>query len=359
MSRLFAASAIAILGALSFSALSRGSDDYEFYARKLPGSRPAPELTLSDQNGKPFTLTSLRGKLVLLSFGFTHCPNICPTTLANLANIYRRLSPDERKQLQVLFITIDPQRDNPTALKEYVQFFDPHFIGLTGREDQVTATQAAFGIDSQRSSSQGSKPPDTYEMEHTAGVFILEPSLLAGIGHYRESQLSNTQRVADDLRHLLALPAEKRNGWRAEQPGQAKPSRPSGREIYLQQCASCHLEDGRGVPGKYPSLIHSEWVLGAPNRLVALTLDGVKGAHDKSGCNSPGVMPAYRTVLPAAYIADVLTFIRQNWGNDASPISAEYVQKLFYGLPGRSDFWSWHELEALPTEQPSDAANFH
>lgn len=79
-----------------------------------------------------------------MSFGFTRCPNICPTTLANLANVYKLLSPDDQARLQVLFISIDPERDTPEALKEYVSFFDNHFVGLTGQPGEIAKMENAY-----------------------------------------------------------------------------------------------------------------------------------------------------------------------------------------------------------------------
>ena len=256
-----------------------------FYASKLPTTKPAPDFTLTDEDGQPFSSASLRGSLVLLSFGFTHCPNICPTTLAHAANIYKSLSPEDQKQLQVVFVSIDPQRDTPAILKDYVKFFDPHFIGLTGRTDQVNEVAKTYAIET-----------DEYNLGHTTGVFLLGRSGIC-MGYYRENQLGNTSRIVDDLRRFLALPAGQETAWEPERTRKVQTSSFSGRQLYLENCASCHQENGRGLPGKYPSLIHSPWVSGAPNRLVALTLDGVRGTQTTSEKKQGGVMPAYRTSL--------------------------------------------------------------
>ena len=135
--------------------------------------------------------------------------------------------------------------------------------------------------------------------------------------------------------------------WQPEKKGVVKSPAPTGRQRYLEECASCHLENGRGISGKYPPLIGSVWVTGPSNRLTLLVLDGVRGEYAAGGARYGGVMPAYRTVLPPAYTAAVLTYLRQAWGNAAPAILAPYVQKLFYQHPARPDFWSWKELEAL------------
>ena len=314
-----------------------------FYASKLPAAKPAPDFTLTDQDGQPFSSVSLRGKLVLLSFGFSHCSNICPTTLARVANIYQGLSPEEQKHLQVVFVSIDPQRDRPAVLKDFVQFFDPHFIGLTGRTDQVNDMAKAYAVEA-----------DEYNIGHTSGVFLLGRSGIC-MGFYRENQLGNTSRVVDDLQRFLALPPGEETAWEPERVRTIQTSPFSGSQLYLENCATCHQESGRGLPGKYPSLIQSASVLGAPNRLVALTLDGVSGNRRSSGKKRGGVMPAYRTILTPAYLAEVLTYIRQSWGNNASPISAGYVHKLKSEPPFRTDFWSWQELEKLPPDTGTNA----
>jgi protein SCO1 len=319
-------------------------DESPFYASKLGATKPAPDFTLTDQNGRPFSSASLRGSLVLLSFGFTHCPNNCPTTLANVANIYRALSPADQKQLQVMFVTVDPQRDTPAVLRNYVNFFDPHFIGLTGRTDQIKDVAKAYAIDA-----------DEYSLGHTTGVFLLSRNGIC-MGYYRENQLGNASRIVNDLHRFLALPVGKETAWEPQRVRKVGVSFFSARQLYLNHCASCHQESGRGLPGKYPSLIQSAWVLGAPNRLVALTLDGVTAAPAAGGEKQRGVMPGYRTILTPVHLAQVLTYIRQSWGNNATPISADYVHKLYSELPFRTDFWSWQELEKLPPDTGSPAA---
>jgi protein SCO1 len=326
---------------------SVAGDNYQYLAHKLPAPKAVPDLTLTDQDGKPLSLRNLRGMLVLMSFGFTHCPNVCPTTLANLANVYKLLSPDDQSRVQVLFITVDPERDTPEILKQYVPFFDNHFCGLTGQPDEIATMKNTYGVQS-RKDATGTGSPNEYNIEHTTSVFLIERSG-QWIGSYRKNQLNDSQGVADDLRHFLASSPGDNAGWQTEKRPVVGTSRRSGRELYMQQCASCHLENGRGVPGKYPSLVQSTWVIGAPNRITSLLLNGVKGGHEGSA-RYAGVMPAYRTILVPADTAALLTYIRQSWGNTASSISADYVEKLFYQLPARPEFWSWAELETLPPD---------
>jgi mono/diheme cytochrome c family protein len=160
--------------------------------------------------------------------------------------------------------------------------------------------------------------------------------------------------MAEDLRHFLALPAVDNDNWESQKGGVVKPLPVSGRQLYSEQCASCHLESGRGISGKYPSLVDSAWVIGPPNRLTALVLGGVEGNVDPGNTRPSGVMPAWQTVLPPSYVAQILTYIRQAWGNAAPAISGPYVEKIFYQFASRSHFWSWKELDALPPDKNAD-----
>ncbi len=336
---------------LFFPPAAGAAETYMFAASRVEPAGPAADFTLIGPDGKPYSLTSLRGKFVLLAFGFTHCPNTCPTTLANLGAACEKLSAAERKRVQVLFITIDPARDTPAVLKAYVPFFDPNFIGLSGTPDQIESVTRAFGIEYEKSRDWGGGD-ESYTLDHTAGAMLLAPSG-QWIGSYGSNRLVEAQRIADDLRHFLALPDAGGADWQSEHRGLIKAPRLSGREIYQQECATCHGAHGEGVAGKYPALANSSWVNGPPIRLTALVLDGVRGTKE-SASSTHGVMPAWWRILTPASIADVLTYIRQSWGNNAPPISAPYVRKLGYRFAVRPGFWSWSDLKALPADKDSD-----
>jgi protein SCO1/2 len=108
------------------------------------GPKPdlAPDFTLTDQTGRPFTLSALRGVPIVLFFGYTHCPDTCPTTLAKIAQAVR--SPAAPRDVRVAFITVDPARDSPTVLGRYLHLFDPRFIGLTGTFQRLDPVYAAY-----------------------------------------------------------------------------------------------------------------------------------------------------------------------------------------------------------------------
>lgn len=349
------ATALAIAITAPFVGRSWAGDNYQYSAHKVLDPKPAYDFTLIGPEGKPFSLHSLRGKLVLIDFGFTHCPNICPTTLANLAAVYALLSPVEQARVQVLFITLDPERDTTKVLKNYVPFFEKHFIGLTGKPDQIGVTAKAYGVEYEDESRRKTGALG-YTIAHSTAIYLIGPSGKC-IAFYGGNDLRNSQRMAEDLRHFLAFSPGGNDNWESQKMGVVKPLSTSGGQLYLEQCGSCHLGNGRGISGKYPPLVDSAWVTGAPNRLTALVLDGVKGKHDAGDARSGGVMPAWRTVLPPAYTAQILTYIRQAWGNAAPAISGPYVEKLFYQFASRSDFWSWKELEALPPDTNANGSD--
>ncbi len=134
-------------------------------------SIPEPEAALVDQNGRPFRLQDQRGKGVVLLFGYAHCPDVCPTTLAKLMQADRLLGGASRN-LTVAFVTVDPRRDTVPALKKYVDLFDPHFYGLTGSTQALGAYYAAYHVWHQRLPNHGSAAG--YLMAHTSAIYMLD-----------------------------------------------------------------------------------------------------------------------------------------------------------------------------------------
>jgi len=124
---------------------------------------------LIDQNGQPFTDRDLKGKPSLVFFGYTHCPDICPTTLFEISEIMRKLGPDAER-MAALFITVDPERDTPAVLKDFMASFDPHLRGLTGGSDAVAAVAKAYRVYYKKVPLDG----DDYTMDHTAIVYLMD-----------------------------------------------------------------------------------------------------------------------------------------------------------------------------------------
>jgi protein SCO1 len=124
---------------------------------------------LIDQNGQPFSDQELKGKTFLVFFGFTHCPDVCPTTLFEISEIMRNLGP-EADRTAALFISVDPERDTPEAMKDYLASFDPHVRGLTGDQAALTAVARAYRVYFKKVPLDGGD----YTMDHTAIVYLMD-----------------------------------------------------------------------------------------------------------------------------------------------------------------------------------------
>jgi protein SCO1/2 len=188
--------AAAVLLAFALSLGGCGREGPKFRASDVTGSSFGREFALTDHYGKPRTLADFRGKVVVLFFGYTQCPDVCPTTLATLAEAKKRLGPDGDK-VQVLFVTIDPERDKPELLLPYVTAFDPSFLGLYGDAEATARTAKEFKIIYQK---QPGPTPQTYTMDHSAGTFVFDTDgrLRLYVGHGQDAEL-----FTHDLRELL------------------------------------------------------------------------------------------------------------------------------------------------------------
>jgi protein SCO1/2 len=124
---------------------------------------------LIDQNGNPFSDQDLKGRPFLVFFGFTHCPDVCPTTLFDVSEVLRRLGP-EGDRVRGLFITIDPERDTPDKLKDYLSSFDPRLIALTGDPAAIAATAKAYRVYTKKVPLEGGN----YTMDHTTIVYLMD-----------------------------------------------------------------------------------------------------------------------------------------------------------------------------------------
>ena len=141
----------------------------QFKSTDITGADYGKHLELTDHTGKPRKLEDFRGKAVVLSFGFTHCPDVCPTTLADLSAAIKSLG-SEADKVQVLFVTVDPERDTKDVLAKYVTAFDPSFLGLYG---DAAATQRAakeFKIYYEKR-----KSGDSYSVDHSAQSYVIDP----------------------------------------------------------------------------------------------------------------------------------------------------------------------------------------
>jgi protein SCO1/2 len=168
----------------------------QFKAIDLTGADYAKDFQLPDQDGKMRSLKDFRGKLVVLFFGYTQCPDVCPTTMAELAQAKQLLGPDGDK-VQGLFVSIDPERDTPEVLKAYMANFDPTFLALRGTPEQLAATAKEFKIYYKKVDG---KTPGTYTMDHTAASYVYDTQ-----GRLRLYTRYGTgpQALASDLQLLL------------------------------------------------------------------------------------------------------------------------------------------------------------
>lgn len=136
----------------------------------------AKGFTLTDHTGKRRTLADFKGKVVVVFFGYTHCPDVCPTTLSEMAGIMKTLGP-EAARLQVLFITLDPERDTPELMASFVPAFDPSFLGLWGEQPDIDKVAKDFKVFAQKIQSKDGK---NYTIDHTAGSYVFDDQ-----GHIR------------------------------------------------------------------------------------------------------------------------------------------------------------------------------
>jgi protein SCO1/2 len=137
----------------------------------ITGADYGKDFTLTDHTGKTRTLADFRGKVVVMFFGYTRCPDVCPTTLAELKVAKDQLG-DDGKRLQVLFVTVDPERDTRQILANYVPAFDPTFLGLYGDAAATARVAKEFKVFYQKAPG---KTPDSYTVDHTAGSYVFDP----------------------------------------------------------------------------------------------------------------------------------------------------------------------------------------
>lgn len=161
----------------------------------ITGASYAREFALTDAAGKRRTLADFRGKLVVVFFGFAQCPDVCPTTLSDLAQVRKLLGADADR-IQVVFITVDPERDSPQVLASYVPAFDPSFIGLTGSSEEIAAVAREFKIFYQKVAG---KTETSYTIDHTAGAYVFDREgrvrLFIRHGTRAEAIASDVQRL--------------------------------------------------------------------------------------------------------------------------------------------------------------------
>ena len=162
--------AVLLLAGAAVMLVTRAAQPEGLTAGALDPPRAAPEFSLSGSDGSEVTLARYRGKVVLLSFGYTHCAAVCPTTLATLAQARMGLG-DAADSVQVVYVTVDPERDSAAHMREYLAVFDPAIMGATGAANALASVRQDYGVTAVK---EGTGPD--YAVSHTSAIFLIDPA---------------------------------------------------------------------------------------------------------------------------------------------------------------------------------------
>ena len=170
----------------------------EWNATKISGAMPDLEFVLTGPDGESIDAASLNGKPVLLFFGFTNCPGVCPTTLTRLSVLRKQLGSDA-DSLRVVFVSVDPDRDTPETMKRYTASFGPWLLGLTGAEEDLTRLSEAYGV---YAAMESSDSKGNYNVMHSAVVFAFDAK---GQAQLLISDLDDGDAIVSDIKQLIDL----------------------------------------------------------------------------------------------------------------------------------------------------------
>ncbi len=184
-------------GAAGWLAGCSREEKVSFQGVDVTGAEYARDFSLPDANGQQRSLKDFAGKVVVVFFGYTQCPDVCPTTLQELVEVKQQLGADGER-LQAIFVTLDPERDTPEMLKAYMGNFDPGFVALRGTPEQTAAIAKDFKIFYKKVEGQ---TPQTYTLDHSAGSYVYDP---AGRLRVYERYGSGPQVLVSDVRTLLS-----------------------------------------------------------------------------------------------------------------------------------------------------------
>jgi protein SCO1/2 len=194
------AAALVAVGLL-LAALGGCDSGSKWHSTNLTGAFPALTFTMTRAaDGKQVTAADYRGQVVMVYFGYTFCPDVCPTTLANVAEMLKRMGPDAQ-HVRVLFVTVDPKRDTPDILRAYVKNFAPQVVGLRGTPDQLASMARRYRVAYSTTSAKDGQP---YEVTHSSAIYVFDGS---GAARLLVSSLSTAQPdiagAAADLKRLV------------------------------------------------------------------------------------------------------------------------------------------------------------
>ncbi len=187
------------------SLLLTGCAQHEYTGLLLDEAQPAADIVGTDVTGETFRLSDHRGELSLIFFGYTYCPDVCPLTLSNVSQAYKILedeSPSLVEDLNVVFVSVDPERDTPDRLAAYVPLFNPSFHGIYIPQDELDPVKSAYGVYAEKNTEVAGATAADYLIDHTAGVYAVdrEGNLRALFKHDIQPEA-----LAADLKALLNL----------------------------------------------------------------------------------------------------------------------------------------------------------
>jgi protein SCO1 len=185
-----------LLAMLVLSALASCAGPYTYHGTELVGDKPAPDFTLTGADGQPVSLSDFRDKVVVLYFGYTFCPDVCPTTLTDMKQVMKLLG-KKADDVQFIMVSVDPERDTPEKLNEYVTYFDPRFIGLTGTPEEVVAAATPFGVIFEKHEGTAATG---YLVDHTATLNVIDTDGRMRLLYPFDAEPKD---IADDLKHLM------------------------------------------------------------------------------------------------------------------------------------------------------------
>lgn len=190
-----------LMPTLALAACGRSSAPDTFHATDISGVDWGRAFDLTDHAGRRRTLADFRGKAVMVFFGFTNCPDACPTALAEMAQVVDRLGSDGAR-VQVLFITVDPARDTAEVLAKYVPAFHPSFIGLRGSVEDTARLAKDFKVHFQLNPGAPGADAQRYTVDHSTGIFVYDPA--GKLRLYVGSNGRSVEHMTSDVKRLLA-----------------------------------------------------------------------------------------------------------------------------------------------------------
>lgn len=290
---------------------------YQFHGSVLQEPKLATEIVLRADSG-PVRMSDYHGKITILYFGYTFCPDVCPTALANLKRMLSDLSPEEADQVQVVFISVDPARDTPEKLGQYVHLFDSRFIGATGTRQEIDLMTSAFNV----SYKINSESIDNYSVDHSGFITVIDRNGYTIVTWPHGTQPSG---MSADLRYLL------KNGMPISAQIMAGPTYTpvvcavtlipahveGGEWLYQHHCAQCHGADLAGNPAWQTDL--------ADGSHLPPPLDGkgkawqyseqelIKTIKEGRNLDKPIFMPSFKNGLADWEISFIVTYMKSKW----------------------------------------------